>query len=101
MVILGDSHIGKTSLVTRFAEGYYRENSRPATVGAFFVTKRIQSSENVSTNIQIWDTAGQENFHAMAPMFYRNSAAVIICYDVTRRGASRGCASGWTRCGGK
>ena len=35
--MLGDSHVGKTSLVTRFSEGYYRENSREPTVGAFFV----------------------------------------------------------------
>jgi len=90
VVVLGDSHIGKTSLVTRFAEGYYRENSRPATVGAFFVTKRIQSSDNVPTKIQIWDTAGQESFRAMAPMFYKNAAAVVVCYDVTRRESFEG-----------
>ena len=100
VVILGDSNIGKTSLVTRFAEGYYRENSRPATVGAFFVTKRISHSNtststtttnNTNTNnipttkIHIWDTAGSSSFHAMAPMFYKNAAAIIVCYDVTSR----------------
>ena len=96
VVILGDSNIGKTSLVTRFAEGYYRENSRPATVGAFFVTKRISHSNTSSTTsnnnnnipttkIQIWDTAGSSSFHAMAPMFYKNAAAIIVCYDVTSR----------------
>ncbi|KAL7531508.1 hypothetical protein ACHAXR_004082 [Thalassiosira sp. AJA248-18] len=91
VVILGDSHIGKTSLVTRFAEGYYRENSRPATVGsAFFVTKRIQPTSNIPTKIQIWDTAGAEHFRAMAPMFYKDAAAVIVCYDVTRRESFEG-----------
>ena len=54
VVILGDSHIGKTSLVTRFAEGYYRENSRPATIGAFFVTKRIQSTDNARSRATPW-----------------------------------------------
>mmetsp|Transcript_8718 Transcript_8718/g.18279 ORF Transcript_8718/g.18279 Transcript_8718/m.18279 type:complete len:319 (+) Transcript_8718:98-1054(+) len=82
VVILGDTHIGKTSLVTRFAEGYYREHSRPATVGAFFVTKRIQTSDGTTCKIQIWDTAGQKSFRAMAHMFYRNAAAAIVCYDV-------------------
>jgi small GTP-binding protein len=85
VVILGDSHIGKTSLVTRFAEGYYRENSRPATLSGYFVTKTIQSSDNVHTNIQIWDTAGSDAFRAMAPMFYKTASAIIICYDATRR----------------
>ncbi len=82
VVILGDTHIGKTSLVTRFAEGYYREHSRPATVGAFFVTKRIQTSDGTTCKIQIWDTAGQKSFRAMAHMFYRNASAAIVCYDV-------------------
>ena len=63
VVVLGDSQAGKTSLVTRFAEGYYRENSRPPTLGAFFVTKRIQTSNNMVDQ----------------------AAAVIVCYDVTRR----------------
>lgn len=94
VVILGDSHIGKTSLVTRFAEGYYRENSRPATIGAFFVTKRIQSTDNVPTKIQIWDTAGAESFRAMAPMFYGKAAAVVVCYDATRRETFEG-MRGW------
>lgn len=90
VVILGDSHIGKTSLVTRFAEGYYRENSRPATVGAFFVTKRIQSTDNVPTQIHIWDTAGADNFRAMAPMFYSRASAVVVCFDSTRRDTFEG-----------
>ena len=87
MVILGDSNIGKTSLVTRFAEGYYREASRPATVSPHFFTKRIGCNNdhhhNVPTKIQIWDTAGADSFRAMAPMFYKNAAAVIVCYDAT------------------
>jgi len=92
VVILGDSHIGKTSLVTRFSEGYYRENSRPATIGAFFVTKRITVTtyQNTPAKIQIWDTAGQDNFRAMAPMFYKDAAAVIVCYDVTSRESFEG-----------
>jgi small GTP-binding protein len=85
LVVLGSSHIGKSSLVTRFSEGYYRENSRQPTVGAAFVTKRIQSSENVTCKVQIWDTAGQANFRAMAHMFYGDAAAVVVCYDVGSR----------------
>ncbi|KAL7504641.1 hypothetical protein ACHAXN_004361, partial [Cyclotella atomus] len=81
VVLLGSSHTGKTSLVTRFSEGYYRENSRPATVGASFVTKRIaHANENVK--VQIWDTAGAAHFKPMACMFYKDASAVIVCYDV-------------------
>lgn len=83
VVILGDTHTGKTSLVLRFTEGYYRENSRSPTVGAFFLTKRVQTSSGVTAKVQIWDTAGQSQFRQMAPIYWRNSAAILICYDVT------------------
>jgi len=82
VVMLGETFTGKTSLVLRFAEGYYRELSRNPTVGAFFITKRL-TVQGMTTKIQIWDTAGQEQFKRLAPMYYKNAAAAIICYDVT------------------
>jgi small GTP-binding protein len=82
VVMLGDTNTGKTSLVLRFAEGYYRQEARSSTVGAFFITKRLQV-QGITCKIQIWDTAGQEQFKCMAPMYYRNAAAAIVCYDVT------------------
>ena len=83
--MLGDTHTGKTSLVLRFVEGYYRESKRTPTVGAFFLTKRLQSSSGVTCKIQIWDTAGQPQFRPLAPMYYKNAAAAVLCYDVGSR----------------
>lgn len=80
--MLGDTFTGKTSLVLRFAEGYYRESGRSPTVGAFFITKRL-TVQGLTCKIQIWDTAGQEQFKKLAPMYYKNAAAAIVCYDVT------------------
>jgi small GTP-binding protein len=82
VVMLGDTFAGKTSLVLRFAEGHYRDSARSATVGAFFITKRL-SVQGMTCKIQIWDTAGQEQFKCLAPMYYKNAAAAIVCYDVT------------------
>jgi len=82
VVMLGDTCTGKTSLVLRFAEGYYRDTSRNPTVGAFFITKRL-TVQGLTAKIQIWDTAGSEKFRRLAPMYYKNAAAAIICYDVT------------------
>lgn len=82
VVVLGDTNVGKTSLVLRFTEGYYREKSRSPTVGAFFLTKRMQTSSGVTAKVQIWDTAGQKQFRKMAPIYWRNSAAIILCYDM-------------------
>jgi len=83
VVMLGDTNVGKTSLVLRFAEGYYRDEGRSATVGAFFITKRVQTSTGITCKVQIWDTAGQPQYRKMAPMYYRTAAAAVICYDVT------------------
>lgn len=83
--MLGDTNVGKTSLVLRFAEGYYRASGTSATVGAFFITKRIQTSDGITCKVQIWDTAGQPQFRPMAPMYYKSAAAVIVCYDATNR----------------
>jgi small GTP-binding protein len=80
--MLGDTNVGKTSLVLRFAEGYYRENSRSPTVGAFFITKRVQTDSGITCKVQIWDTAGQTQFRKMAPMYYKTAAAAVLCYDV-------------------
>lgn len=80
--MLGDTFTGKTSLVLRFAEGHYREEGRSPTVGAFFITKRLQVN-GITCKIQIWDTAGQTQFRPMAPMYYKSAAAAIVCYDVS------------------
>eukprot|EP00934_Nitzschia_sp_Nitz4_P004010 Nitzschia sp. Nitz4//scaffold3_size479765//266738//267654//NITZ4_000111-RA/size479765-snap-gene-1.402-mRNA-1//-1//CDS//3329550791//4000//frame0 len=82
VVMLGDTFTGKTSLVVRFAEGFYRDSLRTPTVGASFITKRM-TVKGVTCKIQIWDTAGQEQFKVLAPMYYKNAAAAIVCYDST------------------
>ena len=82
VVLLGDKGVGKTCLVLRFIEGHFNVRQQ-STIGAFFLTKRIATQEGHSAKIQIWDTAGQERFRAMAPMYYRNAAAAIVCFDIT------------------
>ena len=60
-----------------------RARRQQSTIGAFFLTKKIVTAQGDACKIQIWDTAGQERFRAMAPMYYRNAAAAIVCFDVT------------------
>ncbi|KAG5185853.1 P-loop containing nucleoside triphosphate hydrolase protein, partial [Tribonema minus] len=79
--VLGDKGVGKTCLVLRFIEGYFSQNQQ-STIGAFFLTKSLPVN-GVLCKLQIWDTAGQERFRAMAPMYYRNAAAAIVCCDIT------------------
>ncbi|XP_069740934.1 ras-related protein Rab-22A isoform X1 [Narcine bancroftii] len=77
-----DTGVGKSSIVWRFVEDSFDPNINP-TIGASFMTKTVQYQSELHKFL-IWDTAGQERFRALAPMYYRGSAAAIIVYDVTK-----------------
>ncbi|BAT73326.1 Ras-related protein [Vigna angularis] len=80
VIILGDSGVGKTSLMNQYV---YRKFSLQykATIGADFVTKEIQVDDKLVT-LQIWDTAGQERFHSLGAAFYRGADCCVLVYDV-------------------
>uniref|UniRef100_A0A0B7AHV1 Uncharacterized protein n=1 Tax=Arion vulgaris TaxID=1028688 RepID=A0A0B7AHV1_9EUPU len=80
--LLGESGVGKSSIVMRFVADKFKK-SLESTIGASFMTKTVYV-DNSTYKFQIWDTAGQEKYRALAPMYYRGSAAAIIVYDVTR-----------------
>lgn len=80
--MLGDTSTGKTSLLLRFTEGHYRDGATNPTVGAFFIAKRM-TVQGVTCKIQIWDTAGQDQFKNLAPMYYKNAHCAVICYDMS------------------
>nr|CCA22973.1 Rab5 family GTPase putative [Albugo laibachii Nc14] len=83
VVLLGDTGVGKSSLVLRFVTNNFRPYSE-STIGASFMSKMIMV-ENTPIKYQIWDTAGQEKYHSLAPMYYRGAAAAIVVYDITRK----------------
>ena len=82
VVLLGDSGVGKTSIVTRYTTGIVQMSVKP-TVGAAFVTKEL-TVDNQEFELLIWDTAGQEVYRGLAPMYYRSAGIAIIVYDVIR-----------------
>lgn len=81
-VVLGDTGVGKSSLVLKFVSGNFKPYSE-STIGASFMSKLL-THKGVSIKFQIWDTAGQEKYHSLAPMYYRGAAAAVIVYDITR-----------------
>ncbi|KHN79789.1 Ras-related protein RABH1c [Toxocara canis] len=83
VVVLGNSGVGKTSIIYRQRYGGELAPYN-ATIGASFVTCEADVSGE-SVQMQIWDTAGQERFRCMVPMYMRNTAAAIIVYDITSR----------------
>jgi len=82
LVLLGETAVGKSSLVLRFVRHNFHE-SEP-TIGAAFMTQMI-NLDNTKVKFDIWDTAGQERYHSLAPMYYRGSQAAIVVYDITNK----------------
>mgnify|MGYP001222345660 CR=1 FL=1 len=83
LVLLGDSAVGKSSLVLRFVRGQFFEYQE-STIGAAFLTQTVALNDT-TVKFEIWDTAGQERYHSLAPMYYRGAAAAILVYDMTKK----------------
>lgn len=85
VVILGDSSVGKTSLIQRYISG--RTDIQNSTLGAVFVQLKHsftnEEGELVKFPIQCWDTAGQERYHSLIPMYVRDADFIIMAFDLT------------------
>ncbi|KAL4438908.1 hypothetical protein ABPG74_016628 [Tetrahymena malaccensis] len=83
VVILGDAGVGKTSILNRFSNKGFDENSQ-TTLGASFIPK-VMTKGDKTYKFQIWDTAGQEKYRSLAPLYYRDTHAALIVYDITNK----------------
>lgn len=83
VVLIGDSQVGKTSLIQRFVRSSFEKQQR-STIGAVFHTYE-QNYNGTDVVMQIWDTAGQEKYRSLGPIYYRNSVAGICVFDMTNK----------------
>ena len=83
LIVLGESRVGKTSLMLRYVRNEFDEG-QISTTDATNLEKKIKLDET-SVRIFIWDTAGQEEYHALNTVYYRDAAAAILVYDITDR----------------
>ena len=84
LVLIGDSTVGKTSLLYRFIEGRFIED-RLCTICADFKTKSIRIDQSTIAKLTVWDTAGQEKYRAITSNYYRDANGVILIYDVANK----------------
>ena len=82
-VIVGDASVGKSNLLLRYTHGQFREEYQ-LTIGVEFGSNNISIDDKIF-RIQIWDTAGQENFRSITRAYYKNSACALIVYDIARK----------------
>ncbi|XP_014606768.1 PREDICTED: ras-related protein Rab-37-like isoform X3 [Polistes canadensis] len=83
-ILLGDSGVGKTSLLVQFDTGNFQPGNFAATVGIGF-TNKIVTVDETRVKLQIWDTAGQERFRSVTHAYYRDAHALLLLYDVTNK----------------
>ncbi|XP_039190240.1 ras-related protein Rab-42 [Crotalus tigris] len=84
ILLLGDSTVGKTSLLRRYTERCFIPTPCP-TVGVEFYSKMMELPPGIKVKLQLWDTAGQERFRCITRSFYRNAVGVLLIFDMTNR----------------
>ncbi|KAJ6817858.1 ras-related protein RABA2a-like [Iris pallida] len=82
VVLIGDSGVGKSNLLSRFTRNEFCLESK-STIGVEFATRTLQV-ENRTIKAQIWDTAGQERYRAITSAYYRGALGALLVYDVTK-----------------
>ena len=83
LLLIGDSCVGKTSLLLRFCDNFFPE-SHMATIGVEFKEKIITINDK-NYKIHLWDTAGQERYSSLTKNFYKHAQGIIFVYDVNNR----------------
>jgi Ras-related protein Rab-11A len=82
VVLIGDSGVGKSNLLTRFTRDEFNLESK-STIGVEFATRTVQIDSKV-IKAQIWDTAGQERYRAITSAYYRGAVGALLVYDISK-----------------
>jgi small GTP-binding protein len=83
VVIVGDAGVGKTALLFRFKRGVHIDTS--PTIGANSIQCQVPLSPDRTVTLNVWDTAGQDDFKSLLPMFVRGAEVAVVVFDVSRR----------------
>ena len=85
VVLLGESGVGKTSIINQFTTSEFQED-QISTTGASFSSKTFNFDEiGKNLSFEIWDTAGQEKYRSLSKMFYKDAGVAILVYDITSK----------------
>ena len=97
VVLIGESAVGKTSIISRYINNTFKSQLM-STPGANFVTKNVDmEDEKQSIKFELWDTAGQERYRSLAKVFYKNAAVCVLVYDITRRSSFDAIKNFWIK----
>ena len=92
VIVIGDSGVGKTTFISRLIDRF--EENAASTFGVSYVTKELKI-DDILVHFDIWDTAGQEKYHAVNRSFYVDSKICIIVYDITNKSTFNNACNFW------
>jgi Ras-related protein Rab-22 len=84
IVLIGESGVGKTCLISQFVDKMFQDEIQ-STIGGTFSTKTIKCSNGLTLQLEIWDTAGQERYRSVTKMFYKDASVALLVYDITNK----------------
>lgn len=93
LLMLGDSGVGKTTLLKRYAEGKF-DPMIASTAGVAYETQYVEL-EGRNIRVDIWDTAGQERFHVITQAYYAGAHGIVLAYDASEAGETSFNSEGW------
>ena len=97
ITILGQSAVGKTSLINQFTEGSFQEDYKP-TLGANIIRKDVNIDKvNAKVRLIMWDLAGQEKYNVIRSMYFQGCVGSLLVYDVTRHESFSSIESKWLK----
>jgi len=88
LVLIGDSFVGKTSIINCLINGNITD-TKP-TIGSQHHKYSFKNKQNREVNLDIWDTAGQERFRSVIPMYYKGAKAIVVAFDITNKESFEG-----------
>jgi small GTP-binding protein len=89
LVLLGDSGVGKTSIVQQFESKRF-DDDLESTIGASFLARELDTRAG-RINLHIWDTAGQERYRSLVPTYARGASCAFICFDMSSTSTFESC----------
>jgi len=95
VVLVGDTGVGKTSILDRYINDKYDPNQKTTLVSSYTFKKLDIKKYNKSVSLDIWDTAGQEIYRALSKNFYLNASVGILVYDITRKSSFESIKEYW------
>lgn len=95
VVLLGDSGVGKSSILLRYTQDEFSEDFE-VTIGGAYMQTQVWLEDRTPVTLDVWDTAGQERYKSLTPMYYKGASAALIVYDVTSPSSFEG-AKDWIK----